>query len=431
MRNKPRMTPDIHIAWFNAHGGAFHKLLRLHAELVRAGAGCELVFASGPPRGLKPGVDIPETLLPDLEAAGVRLAPRAEALERARATKARLLVTDAHHDADIPAVLTEVQARGVETAQLATLLGDFTCHGARHLLVQHPLTLFFELEYNRTRESARLASAQRVYFTGNLFFEPTVNELHGGYADREAFCARYGFNPARPICLWLPSAPDARDPVYGEVCGAVERAGMNLAIKLHPWEYAFRKHGAEGVDPWKLGKVSDELWGRRAVDEADGTWAFRFCDAAILRASAMSLEMPFWEKPSLLLPATVVPRLFEAQAHMVARCARPVASTAALARLLAEGVLPEYSAQDYASGQGAVRLPGPGNGYDRTVAALLHILNGARLEALPPSIEPKGSLARLKASYDALIGPETARALLPRRRLRFEAGRLWRKVTGA
>ena len=424
------MALDIHISWFNAHGGAFHKLISLHTALTNAGVRCVLDFACGPPRGLKAGVDVPEALLPQLAAAGVRLMPRAEALERARTTTAQLFVTDAHHDQDIPKLLAGLQARGVETAQLATLLGDFTDHGARHLLVQHPLTLFFELEYNRTRESARLAEAARVYFTGNLFFDPSVNELHGGYADRAAFCARYGFQPDRPICLWLPSAPDTRDSVYGEVCEAVEAAGMNLAIKLHPWEYAFRKHGAEGVDPWKLGKCSDELWNRRAVDERDGTWAFRFCDVAILRASAMCLEMPFWEKPSLLLPSNIMPRLFESQAYLVRHCALPVPTTAALAALLRSGSLPAFTPAEYKTGCDSVRLPGPGNGLERTVSALLHILTGAQGAALPPFLEPKGSLDRLRASYDGLIGPQNARALLLRRRVRFEAGRLWRRLRG-
>ena len=430
------MAADILIAWFNAHGGAFHKLLTLHKALVRAGTSCELVFASGPPRGLKPGVDIPANLLPELATSGVRLVPRAEALALARQTTARLLVTDAHHDLDLPALLTEVAARGVLTAQLATLLGDFTCHGAQHLLVQHPLTLFFELEYNRTREAAKFAQASRVYFTGNLFFEPTVNTLFGGYDSREAFCQHYNFHPDRPICLWLPSAPDVRDPMYGEICQAVERAGMNLAIKLHPWEYAFRKHGAEGVDPWGHGKASDELWGRRAVSETDATWAFRFADAAILRASAMSLEMPFWHTPSLVLPSSLSPQLFAAQAHMVRRCSLPLTTTAELATLLAQNKLPRFSPTDYAAGQDAVRLPGPGNGYERTVAALLHILHGTDTNSTaaghhtPPHITPNGSLRPLKASYDSLITPSTAGALLPTRRLRFEAGRLWRRVLG-
>lgn len=424
------MAPDIHISWFNAHGGAFHKLIALHTALANAGVRCELDFACGPPRGLKAGVDVPEALMLQLEAAGVRLMPRAEALERAHATQARLFVTDAHYDQDIPNLLAALHTRGVETAQLATLLGDFTCHGARHLLVQHPLTLFFELEYNRTRESASLAQAQRIYYTGNLFFEPTVNELHSGYVDRTAFCARYGFHPERPICLWLPSAPDTRDPVYGQVCEAVEAAGMNLAIKLHPWEYAFRKHGAEGVDPWKLGKCSDELWNRRAVDEADGTWAFHFCDTAILRASAMCLEMPFWNKPTLLLPSSIMPRLFESQAYLVRRCSLPVPNTAALATLLNTGQLPAFSSADYEAGRDSVRLPGPGDAYQRTVDALLHILTGARGPALPPYIEPKGSQDRLRASYDGLIKPQNARALLLRRRVRFEAGRLWRRLRG-
>jgi len=420
------MAPDVLIAWFNAHGGAFHKLLALHGRLASAGVRCELCFNSGPPRGLKVGADVPEARLEELAAQGVRLVSRPELAELAKKSEARLVITDAHHDADIPGVLAAVRARGGKTAQLATLLGDFTCHGADNLLVQHPLTLFFEREFNRTRESERLALAETIYYTGNIFFEPTVNDLFGGFADRAAFCAKYGFNLARPICLWLPSAPDNTPEVYGAVCEAVEQAGLNLAIKLHPWDYALKKHGAQPGDAWGLGRPSDEVFGRRAVDEPDTTWAFRFCDAAVLRTSAMSVELPFWERPSLLLPATLKPRLFEAQAHMARRCSVWLSGMDDLRRRLKDWDIPRFDSDDYAAARDVVRLPGEGDAYVRTVAAIRHILGQ---EVAPPAhVEPKGSFAALARSYAPHVDHMLRRSLTPRRRLRYELARLRRTL---
>lgn len=419
------MAPDILIAWFNAHGGAFHKLIALHGRLVDAGLSCELCFNSGPPRGLKIGADVPEARLAELAARGVRLVSRPELVRHAAKSQARLIVTDAHHDPDIPAVLAKARERGAKTAQLATLLGDFTCHGAEHLLVQHPLTLFFEREYNRTQESARLAQAKAIYFTGNIFFEPTVNDLFGGFADREAFCAKYGFDPARRICLWLPSAPDNTSEVYGAVCEAVKTAGHNLAIKLHPWDYALKKHGAQPGDAWGLGRPSDEVFGQRAVDEPDSSWAFQFCDAALVRTSAMSLELPFWDKPGLLLPTALKPRLFEAQAHMARSCSVWLGGGVAdLRRRLADWDVPEFSPTDYAAARRAVRLPGAGDAYARTVAALKHILDHDGTP--PPYLTPEGSLAALARACAPHVDHMLRRALPPRRRLRWELGRLLR-----
>ncbi|MDO9082907.1 MAG: hypothetical protein Q7U56_06455 [Humidesulfovibrio sp.] len=441
------MAPDILIAWFNVHGGAFHKLLALHERLRASGLDCRLGFNSGPPRGLKTGADVPEALLPELESQGVRLLPRAELLAWAaellagsKDERPRLLLTDAHHDPDIPGLIAEAKTRGVTTVQMATLLGDFTCHGAEHLLMQHPLTLFFEREFNRTKESARLAQAKSITFTGNIFFEPTTNPLFGGFADRAGFCAKYGYNPERPILLWLPSAPDAASPIYEEVCQVVERAGMNLAIKLHPWDYALKKHGPQPGDAWGLGRPSDEVFGRRAVDEPDSTWAFHFCDAAILRTSAMSLELPFWERPGLLLPAELKPKLFEAQAFMTRTCSLSLGGVDALERLL-EGELPSHSPEDYQRARNVVRLPGPDDAYARTASALRQILAGDGQDghgpdrpgdtAAPPAqLRPGNSPDALGRAYEPHVNDMLARALTPARRLRYEFGCLRRWLKG-
>jgi len=87
----------------------------------------------------------------------------------------------------------------------------------------------------------------------------------------------------------------------GDGLAATCDAGLNVAVKLHLWEYAFKKHG---TDTWGLGTTSDALWNACAGEEPDSTRAYRFRDLAIMRTSATCLEMPFWEKPLVLLPAT-------------------------------------------------------------------------------------------------------------------------------
>lgn len=410
--------PDICIAWLNVHGGAFHKLIHLHDALQACGIRSELFFSTSPPQGLKAGVDFSLDAAAELERRGVFMLPRQEVLRRAEASRARLLLTDAHHDPDLPELIAKARARGASTAQMATLLGDFTCHGAEHLLLQHPLTLFFELEFNRTEESRRFFEAASITFTGNIFFEPTTNPLHGGYATRAEFLGKYGFDAARPLLLWLPSAPDARDESYGQVAQAARKAGYNLAVKLHPWEYAFKKHGPP--HPWGFAQSSDEIWGVTAVDEADTTWAYHFCDAAILRASAMSLEMPFWQRPSLILPSSLLPELFNAQAALVASCSERLPSVQALEACLATRPLPEFQTGDYAQGQAATRLDLEHDAYALTVQAIQGLLGGGKPQLLSP--------ADLRRLYDPHVTPELLRSLRPARRLRALAGRLWRTL---
>lgn len=412
-------APDVCILWLTVHGGAFHKLIVLHERLVEAGLTCELIFSAGPPRGLKIGVDVPEALVPELEARGVRFLPRAEALQAAEASLARLLITDAHGDPDLPGLIARARSRGAVTAQLATLLADFTCHGADHLLLQHPLTLFFELEYHHTRESQRFFQATGIHFTGNIFFEPTVNTLVNTYASREEFFAKYGFDPARPLCLWLPNRADIEHPSYGAVLKAAKDAGLNLAVKLHPWEYVFKKHG---VDTWGLGRTSDEMWNVPAVEEPDGTWAYAFCDLAVMRTSATCLEMPFWEKPSVLLPETRHSGFTKPQAEMVASCAYVLKDEAALTDLL-KGPLPPISPAAYAVGRARVRLDCTRDAYTQTVEAVQAIL------AAPESAGRPGSPADIRRLYDREVFPAMRRGLPPGHRVKYELGRLWRSLT--
>lgn len=361
-------------------------------------------------------MDFPLDAAADLERRGVFMLPRRELLRRAESSRARLLLTDAHLDPDLPSLIAKKRASGALTAQMATLLGDFTCHGAEHLLLQHPLTLFFELDFNRTAESSRFFEASSITFTGNIFFEPTLNQMHGGYATRSEFFTKYGFDPERRLFLWLPSAPDACDDSYAQVARAVRNAGHNLAVKLHPWEYAFKKHGPP--HPWGLSQSSDVLWGVTAVDEPDTTWAYHFCDAAILRASAMSLEIPFWERPAFVLPSSIRPEFFDAQAALVAPTTLPFPSTQALERFLATEPMPEFQTVDYARSQAATRLDLTRDAYELTIQALSRLLGAGGSERLSPT--------ELRRAYDPHVTPELLRTLGFTRRVRATAGKLWR-----
>ncbi|MDR3641629.1 MAG: hypothetical protein P4L39_09940 [Humidesulfovibrio sp.] len=412
-------APDVCITWLNVHGGVFHKLITLHERLTEAGLSCELLFSAGPPHGLKVGVDVPEALLPGLAARGIHFLPRAEVLQKAETSPARLLIADAHHDPDLPGLIARARLRGVVTAQLATLLGDFTSHFADHLLLQHPLTLFFELEYNHTRESHRFFQAKGIHFTGNLFFEPTVNTLVDSFASREDFCAKYGIDSARPLCLWLPNAVDARSAVYGQVLRMAGNVGLNLLVKLHPWEYAFKKHG---TDTWGLGTTSDVLWNARAVDEPDGAWAYRFCDLAVMSTSATCLEMPFWGKPSVLLPSASHPGLMRAQARLVADCSVSLDAVEQLPDVFS-GPLPHFLPADYASACAQVRQDCSRDAYVQTVAAIETIL------AAPETAGHLSSPAALRRLYDPFVSQELRASLSASRRLRYDAGRLLRRLT--
>lgn len=419
--NAPNIRPDIRFVWLNVHGGTFHKLIRLHERLRESGLDCELLFSVGPPRGLKIGVDVPFERVSTLAAQGVHFLDRAEVLKRAEKEPARLTVTDAHHDPDLPGLVRGLRARGCKTAQMATLLGDFCHHGAEHLLMQHPLTLFFEMDYNHTPESRTLAQAKTLHFTGNIFFEPTVNRLVNDYPDREAFCARYGFDPARPLCLWLPNSCDARSASYGQVVRAVDEAGANLVVKLHPWEYAFKKHG--GGHPWGLDATTDVLWSVPAVDETDGAWAYRFCDVAMVRGSATILELPFMEKPCVMLPLKEHVALFRAQARLVHTCCASLSDMRELPPLLKKGS-PAYSQQDYQAARQSVRLDTSRDAYEQTVDALREIL------AAPDAQPALGSLAGLRRLADPFVDWSLIRTLTPTRRLRYLAARALRGLCG-
>lgn len=412
-------SPDVVFAWLNVHGGVFHKLVHLHAQLGKAGIDCELLFASGPPRGLKVGVDVPKALIPELASSGVHFLPRTEVLSRVEALSPRLLVCDAHHDQDLPGLISRARARGVVTAQMATLLGDFTCHGADHLLLQHPLTLFFEREYSRTPESLRFQQAKGLHFTGNIFFEPLVNTLFGGFAGREDFCSKYGFDPSRPICLWLPSYEDARHEDYGLIVRAVAEAGCNLAVKLHPWEYTFLKHG---TDTWSLGTTSDRIWGASAVAEPDSTWAFKYCDVAVMRTSTTCLEIPFWDRPSLLIPSSAYASLVLAQANMVASCALRLHSVQDFAARLQSGDIPRFTLDDYAKARAMIRLDTSADAFAQTVEAVRLILESPDSAGISPAQIVLGRL------YDSYVNDDLSRSLPLTRRIRFEIGRLLRRL---
>lgn len=292
---------DIVIAWFVVHGGSFHKLIRLH-ELLRAeGLDSLLLFCTDPPQGLQPGLDLTRQAEERLRADDVLFLGRREMLETIRTTPADLFIFDAHRDP----VLTEAvnlarREHRAKTAQTCTVLADFVSHGADYLLVQHPMTLWWELDFHHTPESVRLATARGIFFAGNIFFEPVVNVWTTEVRDRAGFFAKYGLDPALPLAAWLPDRDDGLHESYGQVLAAVRAVPMNAVVKLHPWEYKSITHGFP--NHFGPGRTSADRWGVPAVEERDGSWCLSLCDLGILRGSAMGIELCVWRKPSLFIP---------------------------------------------------------------------------------------------------------------------------------
>ncbi len=412
---------DIDLCWVNVHGGSFHALLHLARRLRAEGLSCRVLLSSSPPLGLQAGLDITAQDQAVLEGEGVRILP-VEDMERAiRQDGARLCVFDAHEGEQVPALIAAARESGRLTAQLSTLLADFTYHGADYALVQHPISLWFVFDYSRERRAARLAQAKGVYFSGNVFYEPLTNTWTSAVRTREDLAARYGLDPARPILLWLPNREDGLEMAYGAVLDRAREAGMGVLVKLHPWEYKQLRHG---FDPYGLGKTSAEHWGATAMDERDASWALAFCDAGIMRGSSLGLELPFWRKPGIYLPRPGVhARWHSLLLEMTKGASLHLPGVEALGPCLAAWP-PHISDEGYAAAKRytmPVGSGGPGQPDSLTLHArhLADILNGGRA-----AFSPEGDAGRLRALYEPEIPRNFYARLLPRQRALFALRRM-------
>jgi len=415
---------DIVLCWVSVHGGSYHALLHLRDRLRRAGLACTVLLNSDPPLGLQVGVDIAQEQVDGLARDDIHVLPLTALGEALRRSGARLCLFDAHEGEGVAALIRQARDMGALTAQASTLLADFTYHGADYALVQHPFSLWVGFEYSRDRRVGELARAKGIFFSGNIFYEPLRNTWTSDIRTREQFQARYGLDPERPTCLWLPNRVDGLDADYGRILDQARQAGMNVLVKLHPWEYKQLRHG---FDPYGLGKTSAEHWGALAIDERDSSWALAFCDLGLMRGSSMGLELPFWRKPGITLPS---PGRYASWCRimqlMTRECSVSLDSVDALGPFLRSAWPLEYPAAAYAAAKRFTMPRGSGgegqpDSLDLHVRHLLAILEGRAGEFAQA---PDG-VAALRGMYAAEIPPEFYAHLRPGKRLAHAARRLF------
>lgn len=386
---------DVCIAWLNVHGGSFHKLLRLLRELKQDGLSARLYLSSDPPLGLQPGVDITPETVRELAGQDVFVLGRAAIEAELAARPARLFLFDAHVDEGVRDLINQVRARhGAKTGQLCTLFADYTHLGSDYPFVQSPQALWYALEYRRERRKRRqefVAHARDVLFAGNIFYEPEPNTVTSEVRTREELFRKYGLDPAKPLCLWLPAREDGLCPSYLQVLEAVRGAGMNVAVKLHPWEY---KQLAHGFDPFGQGMTSAQKWGVAALDERDASLAYAVCDAGIMRESSVGLELACAGKPSIYFPASARHQHWlDIYFDFARSCSVRLPSVEALGPLLARGI-PRFSSGDYAEARRRIlALPDGEDSFQAHVRLIRGVLDRPRNEP------PLGSLRALRRYY--------------------------------
>ncbi|MGE4299495.1 MAG: hypothetical protein AB7E47_15875 [Desulfovibrionaceae bacterium] len=289
-------TPDIVIAWTAVHGGSYHKLFALQDRLAEAGLSCRVLLSGDPPLGLQPDIDLPQGATARLAERDVHIVSLADMAARVADEPARLFLFPCSKERNIgDMAATAKRAHNAITAQTGYLLDDFHYWGVDHVFMQMPATLWFSMVYYRRHACRDLPRAKKIHFCGNVLYEATPNRWTSEVTDKASFFAKYGLDPAKPLLLWLPTRSDGEGRVYGDVIEAARVAGMNLVVKLHPWEY---KNMAHGNDPrYGKGRTSADKWGVRAIDERDSSWAQAFCDLAVVSGSTVGIELAYWEKP--------------------------------------------------------------------------------------------------------------------------------------
>jgi hypothetical protein len=391
-----RASYDVLIVLLNVHGGSYHCAFRLLERLGQAGLSCAALLATDPTRGLQVGLDVQEEDVRRLAGLDIHVLPRAKIRAVLADVPGRLVLFDSFRDEETPQLAARVRERHTaRTGQLAALLADFSYAGVDHAFVQHPLTLWFELEYARTSGARNLVRARGIHFCGNIFHEPVCNTWTSTIRTREDFCAKYGLDPQKPIGLWLPDREDGQSPAYGQVLEAVRAAGLNVAVKMHPWEYKMLGHG---FDHYGTGRTSAQIWGVPAVEERDRSWAFFFCDVAVTRGSTVSLELPFWGKPGIHIPPEgKYRRVVRGLIRLVGTCSLRRNSTAGLAEVLARHREFGFGAAEYRAARANVVTDPDRDAFEQHLERILEILERP---TDPPAV---GSLAPVRRLYRGTV----------------------------
>ncbi len=389
------MAVDVVIVWMTVHGGSFHKLLRLLRELKQEGLSARLYISMDPPLGLQCGVDVSLETVRELKQSDVHILNRMDIEAALEAQPARLFLFDAHVDEGVRVLIKRVRSlHGAKTGQLCTLFADYTYLGSDYPFIQSPQAMWYALEYRPERRRRRpefVAQARDVLFAGNIFYEPEPNAINSDVHTREDLFQKYGLDSAKPLCLWLPSQEDGLCSCYPKVLEAVRGAGMNVAVKLHPWEY---KQLAHGYDPFGQGKTSAQRWGVVAIEERDASLAYSVCDVGIMRESSVGMELACAGKPSIYFPASAKHQHWLDIYYDFARsCSVRLPSVEALGPLLAQGV-PQFSPADYAEARRRIlALP---DGEDSFAA---HVRRIKEVLARPNDAPPIGRMGALRGYY--------------------------------
>ncbi|MBG0777311.1 MAG: hypothetical protein H0S85_12875 [Desulfovibrionaceae bacterium] len=388
--------PPLHEAAYDAivalhlvHGGSWHKLIRFVERLRGEGLRAALLVSRDAPLGLQEGVDFDAALAERLAGLDVHVVSMETMRAVLDAVPCRVVLfcggddtkgaAAGHRLRDLAAL---AHARGARTLQFSYVIDDFQYAGTTAVVLPHPVTLWFVLRHYRRHSCRDLPGARRIFFGGNLLAAPVCNAWTSTVADRASLFAKYGLDPERPTCLWLPNRSDGATGVYGAVLDAVRGAGMNLLVKLHPWEYKNKVHK---FDPRFGGSAtSADKWGCAEIEERDGSWAQRFCDVAVVAGSSVALEMPFWERPV----AYVDP--FYWCFGFVRSCAVRLDRVDQLGGLLA-GPPPHPSPEDYAAARG--RMQPPGDAVELHVEAVKEVLE------MPSATPPIGSMAEVERLF--------------------------------
>lgn len=295
------MDYDVIIVWINVHGGSYHKLIHLHELLKLQGLNTLVLLNSDAPYGLQAGLDFNESHWELLAKSGVLIGGIDTIQETLSKNSARMVLFDANKTPFTQELIDLVREKhDSKTGEIASLLGDFSYHSTDFIFIQSLMALWFLMDYGKGRKKKRskLAQVKKVYLSGNIFFEPVVNTWTSSLTTKEALYEKYGLDQSRPLCLWLPDRADSLHPSFKKVVDFIDSANMNIIIKLHPWEY---KQYIHGFDTFGTGKTASQRWAIAPLEEKDSSWAYKFCDMAIFRGSAVGLELPFWEKPGICI----------------------------------------------------------------------------------------------------------------------------------
>ena len=387
-------TCDVCITWLAVHGGAYHKLLSFQDHLKNDGISCTVILSTSRPLGIQIGVDLSEQDIERLKERDVLVTDADTARKLTLKMDAGLHLFDSHKDDRNEAMILELKSKGRKVGQIASLLSDFTPYGADYLFIQHPLTLWYVCKYSHSREASNFAQAKKIYFSGNIFYEPLLNTQTTDVRDWESFSTKYHMDKDKPLCLWLPNRQDATLSVYGEVVSAIRDAGYNPGVKMHPWEYKLAKLG---TDVTGLGITSAQKWGITAIEEKDTSWAYKLCELAITRGSSTIFELAFWKKPGLVLPVNTYTKLVAAQSRLVASCSREVNSIENLTHFMTTKMPVKLPDSAYTQVQKSLLPNRNGNSLDWLVQDVIDALSA------DDNTQPIGSMRRVHRMFKGMV----------------------------